>query len=463
MVKSATMKMTITFLAVVCVSCLFTVHLRANDLSSRIASGESTYVLTKVINMRNVGHRMEGLLRVIADPSDSYYYVNNSSKRSLQVYSETGSLIDSIETKRGPIPMYFVDKNHNIYLGSINYSGKEIYTFDTAAQKLKFLRTEENDIGTVFAVDDSGKIYAKDRSAIRVMDSLGNEEVFFDCDVGFYEAWVFDEFIYTFHGSHIDCYSQFGIKKSTVDLERLRSLLEQDVTSTPRSGRADLGKPFVGRSYWFGRLQMIRPDLIAVAGEDQVVISIVQDGQVRIVQRISKQPELEMDFGGKIAILPDRSDNLHLAVCWREEGIVVYRYTPSHLVSEYGYQITRLNYRPVWLGIHGQQISHDIAEKFNLTSDYGILISGLEAHSPAAEKDNEIRVGRRKIRYRGTEYIVDSDILTKIEGRKVLSQEDIDPILATKKVGDIIELSLISADDQQKQVSVYLEASPERR
>ena len=110
----------------------------------------------------------------------------------------------------------------------------------------------------------------------------------------------------------------------------------------------------------------------------------------------------------------------------------------------------------VWLGIRGQEISADAAKALGLASDYGILLLELAESSPAAAKRAEIKIGERKMEYKGVEYPVGSDILVDIDGSKIRGNADIRRILAIKEAEDIVELGIISSSGQRKKVSIRL-------
>ncbi len=129
-------------------------------------------------------------------------------------------------------------------------------------------------------------------------------------------------------------------------------------------------------------------------------------------------------------------------------------------IEAYGSKRIGMSSPVVRLGIQGQEISADIAEKLGLASDYGILLLELVEGSPAAKKRAEIKIGERRIAYQGAEYLVDSDILVDIDGIEIREVEDIRRILATKEAGDTIELGIISSSGEGKNVSIYLEPEP---
>jgi len=117
---------------------------------------------------------------------------------------------------------------------------------------------------------------------------------------------------------------------------------------------------------------------------------------------------------------------------------------------------TEFSNETVWLGIRGQEISSDAAKELGLVSDYGILLLELAEGSPAAAKRAEIKIGERKMEYRGVEYPVDSDILVDIDGSGIRENADIRRVLATKETEDIVELGIISSNGQRKKVSIRL-------
>ncbi len=100
-------------------------------------------------------------------------------------------------------------------------------------------------------------------------------------------------------------------------------------------------------------------------------------------------------------------------------------------------------YRPIWLGLRGQNITPKIAKALNIDIDYGILIREIDKRSPAEKAG--IKVG---------------DVIISINNKKVSDLNDAKIIFYDFKVDDIITIGLIRKN-KKFSVKIKLEELPE--
>lgn len=84
-----------------------------------------------------------------------------------------------------------------------------------------------------------------------------------------------------------------------------------------------------------------------------------------------------------------------------------------------------------WLGIKGQIITEDMADQLGLVQSEGFLISCIEPSSPA--ENAELKV---------------DDIITEVDGRKVIRLDDIAGVLQQKQIGDSISFKIVRGTEQ---------------
>jgi putative serine protease PepD len=111
-----------------------------------------------------------------------------------------------------------------------------------------------------------------------------------------------------------------------------------------------------------------------------------------------------------------------------------------------------------YLGITGATIDATL-KPFNLASDKGVLVQDVTAGGPAAKAG--IRGGRTQITVSGNTQPValGGDIIVSMEGRPVMTMDDVAEAVAAKKPGDSISLQIIR-DGKQQTVTVTLGTRP---
>jgi S1-C subfamily serine protease len=117
---------------------------------------------------------------------------------------------------------------------------------------------------------------------------------------------------------------------------------------------------------------------------------------------------------------------------------------------------------PPWLGISGDIITPNVGATLNLKTQQGFLVFAVEPDGPADKAGikggNQVVIVDRG----GTQqqFITGGDIITSIDDRQILQTNDIPSIIQSKKVGDIIDATIIRNDGSVKAVKVTLEAKP---
>jgi S1-C subfamily serine protease len=115
-------------------------------------------------------------------------------------------------------------------------------------------------------------------------------------------------------------------------------------------------------------------------------------------------------------------------------------------------------YAHPWLGISALSISADLARYLSLPVEQGVLIVQLTSGQPAEKAG--LRGGSRRVQIGSYVVPVGGDIITAIDGNKVLSMEDVVKYLETKtKVGQVVSVSIIR-DGKEQTVQVTLGEQP---
>lgn len=110
-----------------------------------------------------------------------------------------------------------------------------------------------------------------------------------------------------------------------------------------------------------------------------------------------------------------------------------------------------------WLGVQGQTITPDIARTFDLPVDRGVLIAAAISGGPAAKAG--LRGGSRQEVVQDQQYVLGGDIITTIDGTKILNMEDLIAEIDKHKPGERITIKYLRHDERQ-QVTVTLEERP---
>ncbi len=114
-----------------------------------------------------------------------------------------------------------------------------------------------------------------------------------------------------------------------------------------------------------------------------------------------------------------------------------------------------------WLGISGLKLTADLAERLNLSVDKGIYLVEVAKNGPASNaglKGGQIIQQRQVLNT--TDLPLGGDVIIAIDGKNVTSVEELADYVDTKKVGDIVKVTIIR-DKNIMDVNVTLGAWPD--
>jgi S1-C subfamily serine protease len=110
-----------------------------------------------------------------------------------------------------------------------------------------------------------------------------------------------------------------------------------------------------------------------------------------------------------------------------------------------------------WLGVLGQTITSDVASTFNLPVKQGVLLATVVPNSPADKAG--LKGGSESVTVNGQNYTLGGDIITDIDGKPLLSSEDLVSTIIGKRPGDQITVTVIH-DGKSRQVKITLTQRP---
>jgi putative serine protease PepD len=110
-----------------------------------------------------------------------------------------------------------------------------------------------------------------------------------------------------------------------------------------------------------------------------------------------------------------------------------------------------------WLGVSGQTISPDVAKALGLKIEQGVLVASVESGSPAAKAG--IRGGGKQVALQDQVYVTGGDVITKIDGTAVTSNDDLSTFVTEHKPGDRVKVTLVRGS-QTITLQVTLGARP---
>jgi S1-C subfamily serine protease len=93
-----------------------------------------------------------------------------------------------------------------------------------------------------------------------------------------------------------------------------------------------------------------------------------------------------------------------------------------------------------WLGVSGQTVSPDVAKALGLKVGDGVLVASVQSGSPAAKAG--IRGGQRQITLQDQVYVTGGDVITRIDGQAVTSNEQLSTLITSHKPGDQVTVTV---------------------
>ena len=97
-----------------------------------------------------------------------------------------------------------------------------------------------------------------------------------------------------------------------------------------------------------------------------------------------------------------------------------------------------------YLGISGVDMNYQLAQASGTNVTYGVLVENVVSGGPASSAG--LRVGTKTVTVSGQQYLVGGDIITSINGTKIINQDALATYLAQNTVsGQSIQLGIIRA------------------
>jgi S1-C subfamily serine protease len=111
-----------------------------------------------------------------------------------------------------------------------------------------------------------------------------------------------------------------------------------------------------------------------------------------------------------------------------------------------------------WLGISAVEVTPQISEGTGVEESSGLLVLQVAPAGPADKAG--IKGGNNLKVIDGEEIPVDGDVITRIDGNTIKNLDDFRNYLKDKQVGDNVQFTLASANDDIRTVNTKLEARP---
>ena len=131
---------------------------------------------------------------------------------------------------------------------------------------------------------------------------------------------------------------------------------------------------------------------------------------------------------------------------------------PSNTVKDVVAQILRTGrVDHAYLGISGQAVTADVADKYNLAAKQGVLVESVTSESGADKAGLE--AGKTRVVVAGETFVLGGDIIVSFDGEKISSIEQLRDAVAAHKPGDKVRL-VIYRDANKTSVTVTLGRQP---
>ena len=103
-----------------------------------------------------------------------------------------------------------------------------------------------------------------------------------------------------------------------------------------------------------------------------------------------------------------------------------------------------------YIGVSAQPLYPQLAEKLGLDTTFGGLIAEVVPGGPADRAGLE--GGDKKLQFQAAEYRVGGDVILQVEGHDVVQPDDLSRLIATKKPGEKVTLTILHNDEKENVV-----------
>jgi S1-C subfamily serine protease len=131
---------------------------------------------------------------------------------------------------------------------------------------------------------------------------------------------------------------------------------------------------------------------------------------------------------------------------------------PSNTVKDVVAQILKTGrVDHAYLGISGQAVTADVADKYNLAAKQGVLVESVTNESGADKAG--LKAGKTRVVVAGETFVLGGDIIVSFDGKKISSIEQLRDAVAAHKPGDKVRV-VIYRDASKTSVTVTLGRQP---
>lgn len=111
-----------------------------------------------------------------------------------------------------------------------------------------------------------------------------------------------------------------------------------------------------------------------------------------------------------------------------------------------------------YLGVTTVAMYPQLAERIDLDVDTGALVDSIQPGSPA--EDSDLRAGDQRIQFQGGRFNVGGDLITAIDGEKLVDGEDLPEIVSHYEPGETVTLEVIR-DGQSEELEITFGTRPD--
>ncbi|HYJ21573.1 MAG TPA: trypsin-like peptidase domain-containing protein [Solirubrobacterales bacterium] len=111
-----------------------------------------------------------------------------------------------------------------------------------------------------------------------------------------------------------------------------------------------------------------------------------------------------------------------------------------------------------YIGVSSQALYPQLAEKLGLDTTFGGLLAEVVSGGPAEKAG--LRGGDKEVKFQAGSYSTGGDVILEVDGRKVIRPDDLARLVATRKPGEKVTMTVLR-DGDTKQIEVTLGERPD--